>query len=272
MPNSPLRIIFIGDIVGRPGRAFLKTALPAVRKKFQPSVIIANGENSAGGLGLISKTVNELKDAGVAVITSGNHVWDKKEALTVLEEDPQVIRPCNYPDTNPGKGICEFYTEDNVKGIVINLQGRVFMDPVVDNPFLKMDEILKTCDSKVIFVDFHAEATAEKQAMGYYLDGRVSAVIGTHTHIPTADIRILEKGTAYQSDAGMTGVLNSVIGMKREPIIARFLTGIHHRFEVDNGECIMDFSIIDIDPVTGKSVKAESMRLYSSGWQEQLGV
>lgn len=270
--HNLFRILFIGDISGRYGRRFLNKALPTIKIKFNPGLVIANGENSAGGLGITSKTAKEIFEAGVDVITSGNHVWDKKEAIELLNEDHRIIRPINYPDSVPGKGYYVFRARgnDQTEVMIINLQGRVFMEPVVDNPFLSIDRFLNQVQQKIIFIDFHAEATAEKQAMGFYLDGRVSAVLGTHTHVQTSDLRILEKGTAYQSDVGMTGSLDSVIGMKRDPVIKKFLTGINQKFEVAKKNIIMDMVILDFDKATGKAVHVNSMRLFESHFDEQL--
>ncbi len=273
MQDKPglFRILFIGDISGRYGRRFLGKALPILKIKFNPALVIANGENSAGGLGITPKTAKEIFEAGVDVITSGNHIWDKKEAIPLLKEDHRIIRPINYPASVPGKGYYIFRARgnDQTEAMIINLQGRVFMEPVVDNPFLSIDGFLNQVRQKIIFIDFHAEATAEKQAMGFYLDGRVSAVIGTHTHVQTSDLRIMEKGTAYQSDVGMTGSLDSVIGMKREPVLSKFLTGINQKFEVAKKNIIMDMAVLDIDRKTGKAVHVNSMRLFESRFDEQ---
>lgn len=270
--HNLFRILFIGDISGRYGRRFLNKSLPIIKIKFNPGLVIANGENSAGGLGITSKTAKEIFEAGVDIITSGNHVWDKKEAIELLKEDHRIIRPINYPESVPGKGYYIFTARGNhqTEIMIVNLQGRVFMEPVVDNPFLTIDRFLNQVHQKIIFVDFHAEATAEKQAMGFYLDGRVSAVLGTHTHVQTSDLRILEKGTAYQSDVGMTGSLDSVIGMKKGPVIRKFLTGINQKFEVSKKNIIMDMVILDIDKTTGKAVHVNSMRLFESRFDEQL--
>jgi metallophosphoesterase (TIGR00282 family) len=274
MQDKPglFRILFIGDISGRYGRRFLGKALPILKIKFNPSLVIANGENSAGGLGITPKTAKEIFEAGVDVITSGNHIWDKKEAIPLLKEDHRIIRPINYPASVPGKGYYIFRARgnDQTEAMIINLQGRVFMEPVVDNPFLSIDGFLNQVRQKIIFIDFHAEATAEKQAMGFFLDGRVSAVIGTHTHVQTSDLRIMEKGTAFLSDVGMTGSLDSVIGMKREPVISKFLTGINQKFEVAKKNIIMDMAVLDIDRETGKAVHVNSMRLFESRFDEQL--
>lgn len=270
--RNVFRILFIGDISGRYGRRFLGKALPTIKIKFNPGLVIANGENSAGGLGITPKTAKEIFDAGVDVITGGNHVWDKKEAIELLKEEKRIIRPINYPENLPGKGYHIFSARgnDNTEVMIVNLQGRVFMEPVVDNPFLCIDRFINQVQHKIIFIDFHAEATAEKQAMGFYLDGRVSAVLGTHTHVQTSDLRILENGTAYQSDVGMTGSLDSVIGMKREPVIRKFLTGINQKFEVAKKNIIMDMAILDCDRTTGKAVNVNSMRLFESHFDEQL--
>ncbi len=270
--NHLFRVLFIGDISGRYARKFLGRSLPTIRIKFHPKMVIANGENSAGGLGITPKTAQEIFDAGVDVITSGNHVWDKKEALELLKQEERIIRPINYPESVPGKGYYIFKTNDgsNTEAMVINLQGRVFMEPVVDNPFLWMDRFLGQVRQKIIIVDFHAEATAEKQAMGFYLDGRVSAVLGTHTHVQTSDLRILTNGTAYQTDVGMMGSLESVIGMKREPVITRFITGINQKFEVAKENIIMDMAILDIDKASGKAVNVRSLHLFESTFDEQL--
>ncbi|MGE5343653.1 MAG: TIGR00282 family metallophosphoesterase [Candidatus Omnitrophota bacterium] len=270
MQNKLFRLIFIGDISGRYGRRFLGKALPHIRLKFSPNLVIANGENSAGGLGITRKTAYEIFESGVDVITTGNHIWDKKEAIELLRDEPRVIRPMNYPQLNPGNGSYVFKAEDHTEVMIANIQGRVFLEPVVDNPFVIIDEFLRETKQKIIFVDFHAEATAEKQAMGFFLDGRVSAVIGTHTHVQTADLRILERGTAYQTDVGMTGSLDSVIGMEYEPIIRKFLTGINQKFEVGKNNIILDMAIVDIDKSSGKAVNAMPLRIFESTYYDQL--
>ncbi len=270
MLSNTIRIFFIGDIIGRYGRHFLKKALPLLKKKYKPDLLIANGENLAGGLGITSKTSEEIFNAGVHVMTSGNHVWDKKEALELLNSEEFIIRPLNFPRSNPGRGYCQYRIDNDCKVTIVNLQGRVFMEPVVDNPFLAIKEFLKTVKNRIILVDFHAEASAEKQAMGFYLDGKVSAVLGTHTHVPSADLRILSGGTAYQTDVGMIGSLDSIIGMKKNPIISKFLTGINHRCEVAKKEMIMDLVVLDIDRSTGKASKAEHIRLHESTMESQV--
>lgn len=272
MPGKLLRIVFIGDISGKYGRRFLGKVLPHIKIKYDPDVIIANGENAAGGLGITQKTAFEIFDAGVDVITSGNHIWDKKEAVELLKKEERIIRPLNFPGSAPGKGFFIFHTDDNTQVMIINLQGRVFMEPVVDNPFTRIDDILEQTRQTIIFVDFHAEASAEKQGMGFYLDGRVSAVLGTHTHVQTSDLRILENGTAYQTDVGMTGSLDSIIGMKIEPVIRKFLTGVNQKFEVAKENVILDMTVLDMDKSSGKTVKADLMRIFESSYEEQLAL
>jgi len=204
------------------------------------------------------------------VITTGNHVWDKKEAIDLLKNDERILRPLNFPHNTPGRGHVKIRHGEETQVMIVNLQGRVFMEPVADNPFVAIDVFLKNHKADIIIVDFHAEATAEKQALGFFLNGRVSAVLCTHTHIQTADLRILSKGTAYQTDVGMTGSIDSIIGMKMDPIINKFLTGINHRFEVAKKNLVMDVAILDINPQTGKAVNVESLRLHESTYEEQL--
>lgn len=270
MPNS-LRIVFIGDVCGKYGRSILKKSVPLIRAFMQPDLVIVNGENSAGGLGITKATAQELFDSDIDIITGGNHIWDKKEAVEFIDKEPRIVRPGNYPEGIPGNGSV-LLAHHKAPCLIINVLGRVFMDPVADNPFTYMDKVLKEYDAKVIFVDFHAEATAEKQTMGFFLDGRVSAVLGTHTHVPTADLRILAKGTAYQTDVGMTGSLDSVIGMRYEPILQRFLTGINQKFEVASENLILDATLMDIDIRTGRTQKARSFRLRDKTVEEQLVV
>ncbi|MEW6457092.1 MAG: TIGR00282 family metallophosphoesterase [Acidobacteriota bacterium] len=256
MQDNILNVLFIGDVVGRPGRRLLREFIPPLKKEFSIDLVIANGENLAGGFGLTSEKAYEIISYGVDVITSGNHVWDKKEALDLLEQDPRILRPANYPKRAPGRGVF-LWKDSNEKPVgILNLQGRIFMEPI-DCPFesaVREIEILKEKTS-VIIVDFHGEATSEKVAIGWFLDGKVSAVIGTHTHIPTADERILPKGTAYITDVGMVGAKDSVIGIKREDAITRFLYGIPHRFEIEKGKSIFWAVVIRIDRNTGKSVE-----------------
>ena len=243
-----MRILMIGDIIGQPGRRTVRTLVSDMRREHGIDLVIANGENTAGGFGLTVDTANELLDSGVDIITSGNHIWDQKEMIPHLDEGLPVIRPANYPDA-PGRGSL---VQDNV--MVINLQGRVFMPPL-DCPFRTADRILEEARASglpsVIIVDFHAEATSEKQAMGWYLDGRVGAVLGTHTHVGTVDTRILPKGTAYVTDVGMTGPVNSVIGSESGAVLERFLTALPHRLQVAGGPTILNSVLVDIDPESG---------------------
>ncbi len=260
--SSTIKIVFIGDVVGKPGRRILEKHLYQVKLKYKPDLVIANGENSAGGLGITENTGGELFAAGVDIVTGGNHMWDKRESVDFIANSSTIIRPMNYPSSAPGKGVCEFKITDDVIVTIANLQGRVFMEPVVDNPFNIVEQWLHSVKTKIIILDFHAEATAEKQAMGFFLDGKVSAVLGTHTHVPTADLRILANGTAYQSDVGMTGSLDSVIGMKRKPVIDKFRTGINQRWEVARKNVISDMTIMDIDISTGRAVRVEALRIF----------
>lgn len=270
MPSKKVRLILIGDVVGRFGRKFVQAVLPLIKAKFSPDVVIANGENSAGGMGIIKRTADELFETGVNVLTGGNHIWDKKEALELLKTEKRILRPLNYHFSTPGNGSMVYKTAEGYPVVIISLQGRVFMEPVVDNPFTTIDEFLKKNSHPIVLVDFHAEATAEKQAMGFFLDGRVSAVLGTHTHVPTGDARVLENGTAYQTDVGMTGALDSIIGMKREPIISKFYNGIHQKFEVAGGRQVLDMTMVDIDAQSGKALYVEAFRYNEADYGQQL--
>jgi len=273
MPNKQTRIILIGDVMGRHGRRLLQKLLPAIRSAFKPDVVLANGENSAGGLGIIRRTADEIFSAGVDVITGGNHIWDKKEALELLKIEKRILRPLNFPADAPGSGSFVYTTAAGVPVLALSLQGRVFMEPVVDNPFNCVDRFLKTLGQGMpllVIVDFHAEATAEKQAMGFFLAGRVSAVLGTHTHVPTADCHILDGGTAFQTDVGMTGSLDSIIGMKKEPIITKFVTGINQRFDVEKENMILDMTVVDVDNVSGRALRIEAFRYHEETYGQQL--
>ncbi|MEN3045414.1 MAG: TIGR00282 family metallophosphoesterase [Candidatus Hydrothermales bacterium] len=238
-----LNILFIGDVVGKPGRVALKKFIPLLKRYFKINFIIANIENAAHGSGLTEKIFNEIIDCGVNCLTSGNHIWNKKEILKWIDTKENLLRPLNYPESAPGRGYAKF----NIQGIelyVLNLMGRVFMNQV-DCPFRKLDEILKKIKLPII-VDFHAEATSEKVAFALYADGRVSAVIGTHTHIQTSDNIILPNGTGYITDVGMTGGFDSVIGGEKEPIIKRFITGIPYPFTPSNSKIGLDGCLIEI--------------------------
>lgn len=252
--QDKISLLFIGDIIGRPGRRALSRFLPSVSQKYSPSIVIANGENAAGGIGITKEVAQELLTQ-VHVLTSGNHIWDKREALTYLDDEPRLLRPANYPSPNPGRGTYIFTDDLGRKIAVLNLQGRVFMEPI-DCPFRVADQEIKKLKelTPLIVVDFHAEATSEKQAMGWYLDGRVSAVIGTHTHVATADERILPKGTAFITDVGMVGGYNSVIGLRRDQALARFLTARPHRFEPGKDGLIFAAVAVVIGAENGKAL------------------
>ncbi len=253
MPDK-FGVLFIGDLIGRPGRRALSRFLPELRKKYRPDLVVVNAENAAGGNGLTEETGKELFFQ-VDVLTSGNHIWDKKEVLNYMERETRLLRPANYPAVNPGHGYYIYQSEKGIKAAVVNLQGRVFMEPI-DCPFLTADRLLSEIIpiTPIVIIDFHAEATSEKQALGWYLNGRVSAVIGTHTHIPTADERLLPGGTAYITDVGMAGGLNSVIGMKPEQALQRFLTARPQRFEPATDGLMLSAVFIDIDPASGKAL------------------
>ena len=251
-----MRILMIGDVIGKPGRRAVQSIVPSLRQEHGIDLVIANGENTAGGFGLTMETAYELLDNGVDVLTSGNHIWDQKEIIPYLEEGLPLVRPANYPDA-PGRG-----TLIHNDVMVVNLMGRVFMPPL-DCPFRAADKILEDARTpeapSVIIVDFHAEATSEKQAMGWYLDGRVSAVVGTHTHVGTVDKRILPQGTAYITDVGMTGPLDSVIGSEIGQVMDRFLTGLPQRLTVASGPVMMNSVLIDVDKESGKASAIERL-------------
>ncbi len=245
-------ILFFGDIVGRSGRSAIKKILPELKAKYNPDLVIANGENLAHGLGITKKTVQEVLDAGVDILTSGNHVYDKTEGVEMLDQDKDlpIVRPANYPKENPGKSyiIKQVRTK---KVLVTNVLGRVFMKEDLDCPFKTVDSILEeTKNEKIDFsiVDFHKEATSEVKALGFYLDGKVSAVLGTHTHVQTSDEEVLEKGTAYITDVGMVGIKDSVLGVQKEKVISQFMTQMTHRWEVDEtGNCIVNAVVLELD-------------------------
>ncbi len=266
MPDK-ISFLFLGDIIGRPGRKILKEYLSSFIQKFSPSLIIANGENSAGGMGITEKVGQELFDQ-VDVLTSGKHIWDKKEALDYISRVVRLLRPANYPPQNPGRGSYVFEESSGRKVGILNLQGRVFMEPI-DCPFRAADEELEKLKdiTPVVVIDFHAEATSEKQAMGWYLDGRVSAVIGTHTHVPTADERILPQGTAYITDVGMVGGYNTVIGIRKEQSIQRFLSNRPQHFEPGKEGILFSTVFVEVDLQTGKalSIRREIITEEKSG-------
>ena len=246
----------VGDIVGKPGRQTVGELLSGLRQQYGLDLVIANGENVAGGLGLTSITARELLNAGVDVLTSGNHIWAQKEIIPYLDGEMPILRPLNYPQGVPGNG----YIISN-KAMVVNLMGRTFMGDL-DCPFRAMDKLLAEVKPKppVIIVDFHAEATSEKMAMGRYLDGRVSAVLGTHTHVGTIDAQVLAQGTAYVTDIGMTGPIDSVIGNDAEAVIHRFLTGMPHRLSVGKGKTMFNAVLVRVDDDSGRGISIE--RIY----------
>lgn len=256
-----MKILFIGDIFASAGRSIVAERLHGILSTERIDLAIANAENSAGGFGITPLIAEELLKLGLDVLTSGNHIWDKREIHEYLSKQPRLIRPANYVDDLPGRGFTVVRSRSNVPVAVINLQGRAHM-PSTECPFRKADRILESLDPavKVRFVDFHAELTSEKMAMGWYLNGRVSAVVGTHTHIPTADTRVLPGGTAYQTDAGMTGPYNSVIGVTKEIVLQRFLTAVSSRMEAARGGVELHSVIVDIDEETGL---ARGIRRYT---------
>ena len=256
MPDSDFRILFVADVVGQPGREAVKAILPALKREVRPHLTILNGENAAGGFGLTAKIASELKGAGADVITSGNHVFAQKEFVGELPNLDRVLRPANYPPTAPGQGWSALEV-DGHQVLVMNLIGRIFLDPL-DDPFRAADAILAAHpDAKIVFCDMHAEATSEKTAMGWYLDGRVSAVVGTHTHIPTADARVLPGGTAYVTDVGMVGPRDSCIGMDKDVVIQRFLTGVPNRFVVASGPVTFNSILVSINGSTGRATSIQ---------------
>jgi 2',3'-cyclic-nucleotide 2'-phosphodiesterase len=267
-----VRILFIGDIVGRPGRELVRLGLGPLVDRHAIDLVIANAENAAAGFGITREIGDQLLDWGVHVMTSGNHIWDKKEALDYIGAEPRLLRPANYPHGVPGNGSYVARTENGRPVAVINLMGRVFMLNI-DDPFAvalhAVDAIRQR--ARIVFVDFHAEATSEKIAMGWHLDGKVTAVIGTHTHVQTADERILPKGTAYLTDVGMTGPHDSIIGVEIEPVLARFRTGLPARFETATGNPRLNGVVIEADENTGLATHIERLS-YSRSELEKLSV
>ncbi|MFN4032107.1 MAG: TIGR00282 family metallophosphoesterase [Fimbriimonadales bacterium] len=253
-----MRILFLADIVGRTGRNAVAKTLPEWRTRYAPDVVLANCENASGGKGITPQTLNELAQLGIHAFTSGNHIWDKKEIYPALDSDPRLVRPANYSPLSPGKGYTILEVLDRQLA-VISLAGRVFMDNA-DCPFRKFDDICAQLTTPFVFVDFHGEATSEKTCFGYYADGRASAVIGTHTHVQTADERILPKGTAYLTDAGMCGALHSSIGMELEPSIQRFLTGMPAKSDVAKGAAVVCAVLVDLDRTTGKALGIQRLQ------------
>jgi len=258
----PVKLLFIGDIIGKPGREALSRELHRIVDRHYVDLVIANGENAAGGFGLTQETAQDLFKCGVHVLTSGNHIWDKKDALEYIKREERIVRPANYPEGTPGRGTTIASTPGGVKVGILNLEGRVFMNNL-ECPFRCADrEIAKLKEeATIVFVDFHAEATSEKVALGWYLDGRVSAVIGTHTHVQTADERILTSGTAYLTDAGMTGSFDSVIGVRKEDAIEKFVTQRPAKFEVAKKDIRVNGVVVEVDEKTGLALKIERINL-----------
>ena len=258
----PVKILFIGDIIGKPGRQAVSRELYRLVDRHTIDIVIANGENAAGGFGLTIDVAKELFNQGVHLLTGGNHIWDKKEQVPLILADSRIIRPANYPSGAPGAGSTVLTTPGGVKVGVLNLEGRVYMKNL-ECPFLVADreiEWLKS-ETSIIFVDFHAEATSEKSAMGWYLDGRVTAMIGTHTHVQTADERILPQGTAFLTDVGMTGSFDSVIGMGIEETLHRFLTQLPAKFEVAKKNIRLNAVVVGVDETSGKAVSIERINM-----------
>jgi 2',3'-cyclic-nucleotide 2'-phosphodiesterase len=249
-----LNLLFIGDVVGRPGRRAVTQWLPALRRELRADFVVANGENSAGGFGVTPETFKDLTAAGVDVVTGGNHIWHTREAPALLDGEPRLLRPANYPAGAPGRGAAVFVTGGGARVGVLNLEGRAFMQPVLSPFDYAREEIERLhAETRVILVDMHAEATSEKAALAWHLDGRVSAVVGTHTHVQTADERVLPGGTAFITDAGMTGPRDSIIGMSRETVLQRFLTLLPARFEVASGPVQLNGVLIEVDAATGRA-------------------
>lgn len=257
-----MRLLVFGDVVGKPGRLALRERLPALRMEYRADVVIANGENASGGIGLTVESMRELFASGVDLLTSGNHIWKHREIYVALDREPRLLRPANYPEGAPGKGLVVHELTDGRRLAVMNLMGRTYMD-ALECPFRTADTLLATLpdEVKVRIVDFHAEATSEKKALGWHLDGRVSAMLGTHTHVQTADSMLLPGGTAYLTDLGMCGVEASVLGMDHKVIVDRFLTRTPQRFRPAAGRGSLNGVFIDVDDSTGRAVGIAPLRL-----------
>lgn len=263
--NDTVNILFIGDIVGKPGRNVVKAVLPKLIDHYNAELVIANGENAAGGFGITEKVAEELFSYGIDILTTGNHVWDKKETLPFIAKEPKILRPLNYPEGVPGTGSTTVKTKNNQIVAVVNVLGRIFMN-ILDCPFRTTKEEIERLkkDTNLIIIDFHAEATSEKLAFAFYLDGKVSAIIGTHTHVQTADERILPKGTAYITDVGMTGPENSIIGFRETEVIEKFLTQMPKKFEVPATSAILSAVHIEINSSDGLARKIERISIRQS--------
>jgi hypothetical protein len=257
-----VKILFVGDVIGKPGRRAVRDMLPGLVDEHHVDFTIVNVENAAGGFGITESVLDELTDLPIDCFTSGNHIWDKKEGLELLERRDDLLRPANYPAGNPGRGVFVGETPGGVPVAVLNLEGQVFMKPLA-SPFEVADRLLEELpgDVRVVVVDFHAEATSEKQALGYYLDGRVSAVLGTHTHVPTADERVLAGGTALVTDVGMTGPYDGIIGFRHDKVLERFLLQTGVPLQVAKGDVRLAAALLDVDEASGKARKVDRMLL-----------
>ncbi|MGA7429448.1 MAG: TIGR00282 family metallophosphoesterase [Xanthobacteraceae bacterium] len=263
-----MRILFIGDVVGRSGRTIVHERLPKLVRDWKLDLVVVNGENAAGGFGITEAIYRELLEAGADAVTLGNHAWDQKEALVFIERAPRLVRPINYPAGTPGRGSAVVEAKNGARVLIVNAMGRVFMDPL-DDPFSAIERELTACplqqSADAIIVDFHGEATSEKQAMGLFCDGRASLVVGTHTHVPTADLRVLPGGTAYMSDVGMTGDFDSVIGMAKDEPLQRFIRRVSSaRFEPASGPATLCGVAVETDPATGLANRVGAVRLGGS--------
>lgn len=257
-----MRVLFIGDVVGAMGREMITEYLPRLKKKYRPQMTIVNGENAASGRGITEKIYKKFLQDGVDVVTMGNHTWDNRDIFEFIDDAKKMVRPANFPEGTPGQGIV-FVKVNQLELAVINMQARSFMVDL-DDPFRKMTELVEEARKRtpIIFVDFHGETTSEKQAMGWFLDGKVSAVVGTHTHVQTNDARILPQGTAYLTDVGMTGPYDGILGMRREPVIEKFLTALPKRFEVvEQGRGLLSGCILDIDDQTGQAKNIQLIQI-----------
>ncbi|QOS99770.1 TIGR00282 family metallophosphoesterase [Brevibacterium sp. JNUCC-42] len=256
-----MKLLFIGDIVGSPGREIVKEYVPRLKRKYAPDLIVVNGENAAHGRGITRKIVNEFFQVGVQAITMGNHTWDNREVFDFIDEEARIVRPANFPEGTPGRGLT--YVQTHMGEVaIINVQGRTFLPPLLC-PFETAEQLVEEARkrTKFIFVDVHAEATSEKQALGWYLDGKISAMVGTHTHVQTGDERILPNGTGYITDAGMCGPTDGILGMDRSAVIMKFLTQLPVRFEVAEGPTQLNGVLFTFDKITGKTIKIERIRI-----------
>jgi len=265
-----VRILFLGDVVGEPGRKAVIHNIPKLKAEHEADFIIVNGENSAGGRGITPKICTDLMRAGATIVTSGDHIWDQPEIIKKIEEEPRLLRPLNYPPDTPGNGSCVLELRNGEKVAVINAQGRTFMKQELENPFLAIQEEVNRLreETKIIFVDFHAETTSEKYAMGRFLDGQVSAVVGTHTHVQTADEQIFPGGTAFLCDAGMCGPAESIIGSKIEGVLTRFITARPARFHMAKGAVRLCGAVVDVNSETGKAERIERLCVDWAGPEE----